>query len=97
MISFDRFQFSLPASVAYDDQVQTHLRYMRHFLTKRTLIGAEFQMTDINTLPDRLAALGNEEKSAYIHHLKENLFEPKSNFEDPDAVVERKRHSPKKT
>ena len=69
---------------------------MRHFLTKRTLLGAEFQMTEINTLPDRLVPLGNEEKSAYIHQLKENLFEPKSNFEDPDAVIEKKTLIPKK-
>ena len=42
VISFDRFSMKMPASVAWDDQVQTHLRYMRHFLTKRSLIGSDF-------------------------------------------------------
>lgn len=42
VISFDRMNMKMPASVAYDEQVLTHLRYMRHFLTKRSLIGSDF-------------------------------------------------------
>lgn len=53
----------LPASVAFDDQVQTHLRYMRHFLTKRSLVGSDYHMVDIQSLPDRHALKANEERS----------------------------------
>lgn len=66
VISFDRFSMKMPASVAWDDQVQTHLRYMRHFLTKRSLIGSEFQMAEISTLPQREAVKANEERSTYF-------------------------------
>ena len=48
---------------------------MRHFLTKRTLIGAEFEMTPIPSLPERFVNITNIEKSAYIPQLRENLFE----------------------
>ena len=66
VISFDRMAMKMPASVAFDDQVQTHLRYMRHFLTKRSLVGSDYQMVDIQSLPERHALKANEERSTYV-------------------------------
>ena len=50
VISFDRFQVKLPASVQYEDQVRVYLAYMKHFLQKIKLIAIEFGMPDIATL-----------------------------------------------
>lgn len=38
VISFDRFGMKFPSSVAFDDQVRTHLNYLRHFLMKQVLL-----------------------------------------------------------
>lgn len=50
VISFDRFQVKLPASVQYEDQVRVYLAYMKHFLQKIRLIGEEFGMPDVQAL-----------------------------------------------
>jgi len=34
VISFDRFGFQMPSSLAFDDQVRTYLNLLRHFLMK---------------------------------------------------------------
>ena len=39
---------------------------MRHFLTKRSLIGTDFQMAEISYLPYREALKANEERSTYF-------------------------------
>ena len=39
---------------------------MRHFLTKRSLIGSDFQMAEISYLPYREALKANEERSTYF-------------------------------
>ena len=39
---------------------------MRHFLTKRSLVGSDYQMVDIQSLPERHALKANEERSTYV-------------------------------
>lgn len=38
VISFDRFSMKLPSSVKYEDHVQTHLAFYKHYLMKKALL-----------------------------------------------------------
>ena len=38
VISFDRFGMKMPSSLAFDDQVRSHLNVMRHFLMKQLIL-----------------------------------------------------------
>lgn len=70
VISFDRFQVKLPASVQYEDQVRVNLGYMKHFLQKIKLIGFEFDMPEtamLSLLPGQQLKLTDqvEESKAF--------------------------------
>ena len=49
VISFDRFGMKMPSSVAFDDQVRTHVSYLRHYLLKQVMLQStrDFEMAAI--------------------------------------------------
>ena len=47
VISFDRFGMKMPSSLAFDDQVRSHLNVLRHFLMKQLVSSQEFEMAPV--------------------------------------------------
>ena len=68
VISFDRFGMKMPSSLAFDDQVRSHLNVLRHFLMKQLILPQKFEMAQVSNLSRRATNVTNEERSAFFPH-----------------------------